>query len=61
MKLHRSTIARLVFAIWAGIALFFMLVEHRAGNFGVWHYVLLLLCPALLYVATWNDSRSGSL
>jgi hypothetical protein len=41
------TASRIAFAVFAGIALFFLLTEHRAHVFGALPYLLVLACPLM--------------
>lgn len=58
MRINRSKLTQGVFAAFAAIGLFFMVTEHRAHTFGAWPYVLLALCPLLLYLVA-SRSESG--
>ncbi|MBL8346313.1 MAG: DUF2933 domain-containing protein [Rubrivivax sp.] len=53
--------ARWIFWIFAAVALFLLLAEHRAHAIGWWQHGLLALCVMLLYlVIRWdNDSGGG--
>lgn len=46
---HRTGIAagRIALAVFLGIALFFLITEHRAHLYGALPYLLLLACPLM--------------
>lgn len=58
MRIEHSTLARLVLVPFATIAAFFLITEHRAHAFGALHYVLLALCPLLLYLVAWREESA---
>jgi phage shock protein PspC (stress-responsive transcriptional regulator) len=60
MRIDRSKLARWVFVTFTGIAVYFLVTEHRARDFGVLHYVLLALCPLLLYLIVRNEDGKSS-
>lgn len=60
MRIDRSKLARWVFVAFATIAAYFMIAEHRARDFGALHYVLLALCPLLLYLVIRQDEGEAS-
>lgn len=55
MRIDRSELARWVFVAFATIAAYFLIAEHRAGDFGALQYALLALCPLLLYLVIRQD------
>ncbi|MEJ7930230.1 DUF2933 domain-containing protein [Ramlibacter sp. AN1015] len=44
---QRSSRGKLAFAVFLGVALFFLLTEHRAHFFGYLPFLLLLACPLM--------------
>lgn len=58
MHINRPTLTQGVLAAFAVIGLFFMVAEHRAHTFGALPYVLLALCPLLLYLVA-RHGESG--
>lgn len=43
----RSSRGKIAFAVFLGIAAFFLLTEHRAHFFGFLPYLLILACPLM--------------
>ncbi len=60
MRVERSKLARWVFVAFAAIAGFLWITEHRADHFGPLHYVLLALCPLLLYLLVRHEEGKSS-
>jgi hypothetical protein len=54
------TWAKWIFWIFAAVALFLLLAEHRAHAIGWWQHGLLALCVVLLYlVIRWDNDGGG--
>ena len=60
MRIDRSKLARWVLVAFGIIAAFFLVTEHRAYDFGALHYVLLALCPLLLYLIVRHEEAKSS-
>jgi uncharacterized membrane protein YbhN (UPF0104 family) len=56
MRFRRSTLSVGVFTLFAAIAAFFLVAEHRAHTFGFLPHLLLSVCLVLLYFSSWGDS-----
>lgn len=56
MRFHRSTLSVAVFTLFAAIAAFFLVAEHRAHTFSFLPHLLLSACLVLLYFSSWGDS-----
>lgn len=60
MRIKRAQLVKGVLLAFATMGLFFMLAEHRAHSFGALPYILLAVCPLLLYLGTWRAEAKGS-
>jgi Protein of unknown function (DUF2933) len=60
MRISRSKVAKGVLLAFAAIGLFFLVTEHRAHTFGALPYILLAVCPLLLYLGAWHAETDVS-
>lgn len=58
MRSNPTKLAKGVLVAFAAIGLFLLVTEHRAHTFGALPWILLALCPLLLYLVAWH-SESG--
>lgn len=60
MRINRSKLTQGGLAAFAAIGLLFIVTEHRAHTFGALPYVLLAVCPLLLFLVAWHsESRKA--
>lgn len=51
--------AGIAFVVLLGVALFFLIAEHRAHLLGAWPYLLLLACPLMHLLHHGGHGRGG--